>query len=164
LKAFRADWEIRETQHRLGLPVVPDALVEVEEEGRPSRMAIEVDLATERHAALRKKFETYRQLAWRALQEWGWTDLRLVVVVWRGGSRREAAVRRILEESWGAQSLLATEQSWPQCVWTSDEPPPHTTPANGKRRVEAPTTDLSTAPLKDGVRLSLKGLAGSAGS
>lgn len=161
LKRFRPDWEIRQLQQGLTLPVVPDALVELEVSGRVLRIALEIDLATERHVALRKKFETYRHLRWRVREEWGWPDLRLVVLVWAGGSRREASMRRLLEQSGLSDAVIASEPAWPDVVGTLVAQPPLTSPVSSKRGNDVLTDEISGPSAQSAGEPSLKNVAGS---
>lgn len=164
MRRFRPDWEIRELQRELRLSVVPDALVELESGQRMVRLALEVDLATERHAVLRRKFEAYGQLRWQARECWGWTDLRLAVLVWSGGPRRVASLQRLLGRIAGTDAALVPRESWPAAIHSLASAPPLTAPTNSKQGLDAGTGEVATVSSSIEAGHSRKRLAGSVGS
>lgn len=161
LRRFRPDWEIRESQGRFALPVVPDALVELHRGGEVLHWALEVDLATERHAVWRRKLEAYRRLRWRVREAWGWAELSVLVLVWAGGVRRVTSLRELVGQVQVTGFQIVERESWPAAALSLT---PFTTPAYSKRGVDDVTTDAATAPPEEKAGPSPKRLAGSVGS
>ena len=105
LRLFRPDWELR--PHLTGVsPLVPDALVELQfrpanQDARLLRLAVEVDLGTERTAILRDKIAKYRAVLATPGGLLGWTSFGLAVVLGDYSPRHQSSIARILDESWG---------------------------------------------------------------
>lgn len=117
LEHFRPDWEIRERAGSPGLPLVPDALVQLrrnEPGGQcgPVRFALEVDRRTERPPELQRKLRQYEELRSSPGGIFGWSELGIVLATIGTGPRRRAAVEAALREAWGSWWLL----------WESGEP------------------------------------------
>jgi hypothetical protein len=146
---FRADWEIRERDGER-LPVIPDALIEItgRGEGRGlARVALEADLGNERLETIREKLLGYAQLRSLSAALLGWCDFSLVVVMLKGGSRREQAFTELLRSYWPGAFVLLRSQEWPGLFLEklADATLP-TDPSNGKKGDAGGT---STTPTDD---------------
>ena len=115
LGSFRADWETRERGAGT-LPVIPDGLVEIRqrcEGGGSARIALEVDLGSERPEVIREKLLAYGQLQSGSPTVLAWPGFSLAVVLVRGGSRRVQTLTELLKTFWPGASLLLRTEEWP---------------------------------------------------
>lgn len=119
LDDFRFDGDLTRDPFFAPLRLIPDGLAHVARDGGAFDVGVEYDRGTETVTTLRAKFRAWRD-AFAGAERAGATPLRLLVVV--RGARREASVRRIVEEvgaeTWtaavqegGAGALLAS--GWP---------------------------------------------------
>lgn len=116
LKRFEPDWELRARMAGLGAPVVPDAAIEIaarEPESRVvARIALEVDLTTERSGVLRRKLAAYEVSSCFAAGE----PVSLVVVLIGAGKERTSSIRSLLQTYWSGKAHVLPATSWPNAL------------------------------------------------
>ena len=116
LRRFEPDWELRARLVGSGAPVVPDAAIEIVGRipGRraDARIALEVDLTTERPGALRHKLAAYDASRCFA----GGDPVTLAVVLVGAHERRASSVRSLLEANWKGLGHVILESEWPAAL------------------------------------------------
>jgi protein involved in plasmid replication-relaxation len=154
LQRFEPDWELRARLAGSGAPVVPDAAIEIGPRGRPSgpvaRIALEVDLTTERPAALRRKLTAYDVS--RCFD--GSQPVTLAVVLFGARERRVAALRSLIEAEWRGPGRVFSESDWPEALLSVISEAPQTGTPSGKGMVVPATCDAATASHRQGEGLS----------
>jgi len=154
LRRFEPDWELRARLAGTGSPVVPDAAIEIVSRGPASlpdaRIALEVDLTTERPGALRRKLQAYEVS--RCFD--GSSPVTLVVVLFGARERRIASVRSLVESEWRGLGQVFTESSWPETLLREVCGRPLAGPPSGKGRAERVTCDAGTPSTQQGEEFS----------
>jgi hypothetical protein len=150
LRRFEPDWELRARLAGSGAPVVPDAAIEIvsrQLETLPNvRIALEVDLTTERPGALRRKLAPYEV---SRCFDWG-GPVTLVVVLFGAGARRVVSVRSLVEAEWQGRAHVFAESAWPATLLQEVGRPALTQSPCGKGRVEGASRDASPPLAEQG--------------
>lgn len=118
LSLVRPDWELREGLGQHGMAVIPDLLVELAVRSRgpgstPVRLAVEVDMGTERLPVLRQKFEAYERLRDSPEGLFGWRRFGIAVVAVGSGLSHQGRVHDLLDESWRGWWVVCPRDVWP---------------------------------------------------
>jgi hypothetical protein len=116
LRRFEADWELRARLAGSGAPVLPDAAIEIGGRERGAalviRIALEVDLSTERPGVLRRKVANYEVSRCFA----GGGPVVLAVVLIGARARRTTSVSALLQANWSGRSQVLEEFEWPMAL------------------------------------------------
>lgn len=148
LRRFEPDWELRARLAGSGAPVIPDAAIEIvsRQPGAlpDARIALELDLSTERPGALRRKLAAYEVS--RCFDAGG--PVTLAVVLVGAGERRVASVRSLVGAEWAGRAQVFGESDWPARLLREVCGVPLPTSPCGKGRGEHVSGD-SAAPLSE---------------
>ena len=154
LRRFEADWELRARIVGSGAPVVPDAAIEIVPRApgsRPDvRIALEVDLTTERPGVLRRKLEVYEVS--RCFD--GSDPVTLAVVLFGARERRVDSVRSLIVAEWKGRGHVFSEIGWPGALLHELCGRPLAGAPSGKGRVRRVTCDVGAPSTQQGEGLS----------
>ena len=146
LTRFEPDWELRRRFAGSGGPIVPDAAIEIAHARGTARIALEVDLTTERLSALQRKLSRYDPSGYFTSPQ----SIGLAVVVSGAGERRKRSVEDLVTRSWMGWSVTCTEQEWPAMLLNRiTEAPLDESPA-GKGRTERATSSVEARTREQG--------------
>ncbi len=150
LRRFEADWELRARLAGSGAPIVPDAAIEIVSRTPRShpdvRIALEVDLTTERPGVLRRKLEAYDVS--RCFD--GSDPLTLVIVLFGAGESRVASVGSLIEAVWRGRGHVVPEFGWPGTLLREVCGRPLAGAPSGKGMVERVSSDAGAPPPQQG--------------
>jgi DNA-binding PadR family transcriptional regulator len=163
LELARADWELREEFGQHGLAVVPDLFLVLRvafagERERVVAVTVEVDLGTEALGVLRRKFETYDELADGGRGLFGHREFAVAVALDNPG--RGDAVKRLLDRAWHGRQLIWVLDGGPGPALEqfiadlrSDIEPPVTDSRyrNGRSEAASPLASIVKPRTKEGL-------------
>jgi len=154
LTRFEPDWELRAKLAGSGAPVVPDAAIEIvpRQPGLRAaiRIALEVDLTTERLGALRRKLAVYEVSRIFA----GSDPVSIASVLVGAGGRRLASVRSLLERAWRSETHVLLGSEWPAALLQQLHRAPLADTPIGKGKAMAATLRSDAGSQRQGEGLS----------
>lgn len=153
------DWILRREHSGVAIPVVPDAVLEIERRrggiADRLRVALEIDLGSERQTALERKLSAYEPSAF--FNDAGSKAVLLAVVLADAGGRRMRSVAQLVGTRWSGASVVCDQQDWPDALisWlTGTHLAPVTDSPGGKGREAAITPCPADAKHPQGEGLS----------
>ncbi len=112
------DWILRREHAGGAVPVVPDAALEIEHRAGGTvdrvRVALEIDLGSERQSALERKISAYEPSAF--FNGIASEDVLLAVVLAHAGGRRMRSVAQLVGTGWSGSSVVCDQQDWPDAL------------------------------------------------
>lgn len=115
------EWELRARPEAAAYPAMPDAMFEMTVALAPPppaivRMAVEVDLSSERSPILRRKVTNYRRLLGAEEGLWGWTEFGLAFVVSGWSDQRRQGLAEMLGATWPGWWVLWELEAGPSAA------------------------------------------------
>lgn len=146
------EWELRVRPEAPGYLVIPDLMAELSvtiplSPPATVRMAIEVDLSSERPTILRRKVTNYRRLLGVEEGLWGWTNFGLAFVVSDWSEQRQKNIAQSLDATWPGWWVLWELKTGPASALTEllgALGHPLTTSPDGKGRGDRVTAEAVT--------------------
>jgi protein involved in plasmid replication-relaxation len=154
LQRFEPDWEVRARVAGFSAPVVPDAVIEIVGRGpgarSATRIALEVDLTTERPGVLRRKLAAYEVSHHFA----GGDPVGLVVVLVGARQQRLSSVHSLIGTEWRGDAQVFAESDWPSAILQRLREGPLTGTPSSKGTTEHVTPHGDTLSRRQGEGLS----------